>query len=328
MNHERLTQYIKEKNLDTEDVINLGIDICRDLELYHKTNKMHGIIIPSNIYVTVSKKFILGDSTNPNEFSHDSEELANIYVKSFKAPEIFAWEDCDVYADIYSLGLILYWLLNDYRMPFMPPVSEPILPSQREKAEKMRQKGIPFPKPIKADDDFSKIIFKACAFNANDRYSSVREFKEDLVALSSGKPPIHALRITTIDPEPIVKPEPIDEPKPLFAPEQIIYDPQPNKTISLFRVLKPGLFIASGVIIVLFVIIISKKVIFNPRDDKASTKNIESTSTNNFPEQKLQEQLNLGQKYLIELEYEQAATAFMEALAILPDNEEAKMDCI
>ena len=43
----------------------------------------------------------------------------------------------------------------------------------------------------------------------------------------------------------------------------------------------------------------------------------------NFPSQKIKKQLDLGQKYLTELKYEQAVAAFKEALDIDPNNEDA-----
>lgn len=98
----------------------------------------------------------------------------------YMAPEVFRGERYDSRVDIYSLGLVMYRLLNDGRLPFFPAYPAPITFSDRENAMAQRMNGVAFPAPKYADTKVAEIILKACAYNAEDRFATPAEMRQAL----------------------------------------------------------------------------------------------------------------------------------------------------
>jgi serine/threonine protein kinase len=86
--------------------------------------------------------------------------------------------------DIYSLGLILYRLFNDNRMPFLPPHPVPITRESREEAFTRRIGGERFERPKNAEGKLAHIILKACAYRPENRYATANEMRQELQSLS------------------------------------------------------------------------------------------------------------------------------------------------
>lgn len=84
------------------------------------------------------------------------------------APEVFRREKYGKTVDLYSLGLVMYWLLNRYRMPFVP-LGEAITPDLMMSAENRRASGEALDAPCDASPELSKIILKACAFRSDEQ---------------------------------------------------------------------------------------------------------------------------------------------------------------
>lgn len=56
-----LTRYISEKQMTKRDVIKMGIDLCKALELCQRVNIIHRDIKPANIFVSEMGEYKLGD---------------------------------------------------------------------------------------------------------------------------------------------------------------------------------------------------------------------------------------------------------------------------
>lgn len=175
-----LLNYTKTHQLNRNEVIRLGIDICKALELCQKNNIIHRDIKPENIFVSDNDDYKLGDFGIARTLDQTSDMLSKKGTQSYMAPEIYRGEPYDFTADIYSLGIVMYRMLNEGRTPFLPPYPEKITYTDREKAINRRVKGDIIPNPKNADKDLAEIILKACAYNPKDRYSSPTEMKEDL----------------------------------------------------------------------------------------------------------------------------------------------------
>lgn len=100
----------------------------------------------------------------------------------YQAPEVVHGEKYDHTSDIYSLGIILYWLLNHRRMPFING-EEKLTPYVRNKALEMRYRGELLPAPEYGTEELKKIVLKACAYRPENRYSYAEEFYYALNAL-------------------------------------------------------------------------------------------------------------------------------------------------
>lgn len=152
---------LKEKmsaGISEVDVVRLGINICSALKECHKHNLIHRDIKPGNIYYD-NEQYKLGDFSIAT--SHAKPGVAGSY--STMAPEVLRGEEYDYRADIYSLGMTLYLLLNDGKMPFSDFAEE----SAWERAS-----GSKLPEVSSASKQLMSIVLKACEFNPNDRYKS------------------------------------------------------------------------------------------------------------------------------------------------------------
>ena len=158
-----------EDRMDTEEVIRLGIEICQALEVCHKENVLHRDIKPENIMVAKDGTFKLGDFGLAREWSDGS--MTVIGTRNYMAPEVYD-TFYDKSADIYSLGMVLYYFANDMRLPFWDIRDSIAQMNARCKGE--------LPEPEKAFGPMRRIILKACALDPKDRYRSAAEMRVDL----------------------------------------------------------------------------------------------------------------------------------------------------
>ena len=184
---ELLTPLLKamDKISTEEQIIKLGLDMCSALIACQEHNIIHRDIKPQNIFVAKNGSFKLGDFG----ISKILDNTANAHTKAgtllFIAPEVVAGQPYNATVDIYSLGLMLYWLLNHCRGPFLPlPPQAPSF-GQDQEAIARRLKGDSFPPPAKGSNGLKQIVMKACSFRPADRYQSAREMQQALRALKA-----------------------------------------------------------------------------------------------------------------------------------------------
>ena len=183
-----LFEHLKGKNVTARDVILMGIDISKALEICEKNNIIHRDIKPDNIFYSRQGTYKLGDFGIARKLDKAAAEMTKVGTFSYMAPEVYKGQPYDHTVDIYSLGLILYQFMNLNRRPFMPPYPDPVSVEDNEEANMKRLSGADMPRPCYADDDLSDIILKACAFDHKDRYQSAAELRADLEkALSKEK---------------------------------------------------------------------------------------------------------------------------------------------
>ena len=164
---------------DERQVIRLGLNLCGALNGCHQRNIIHRDIKPENILVTDDGKYKLGDFG----IAKVSEKTATGTLTgtySYMAPEVANRQHYGASADIYSLGLVMYWMMNERTLPFLPLSKK--IPSglQRQEAQDRRFSGEEIPAPLNGSLELTRIVLKACAFNPEDRYHSVQELAEDL----------------------------------------------------------------------------------------------------------------------------------------------------
>lgn len=179
-----LNEYTREKGtLGKDEVIHLGIDICKALEICQKYDIIHRDIKPENIFVTNYGNFKLGDFGIARIASQTSGASTRAGTNAYMAPEIYRGEHYGKSVDLYSLGLVLYRLLNDNRLPFMPQYPAPLRFQDRENAQAMRLSGVPIPAPAHADPALANVIAKACSYNAEDRFATATDMRLALESL-------------------------------------------------------------------------------------------------------------------------------------------------
>lgn len=165
------------------DIIRLGIDMLKALELCQKYNVIHRDIKPENIFISSNGDFKLGDFGIARTIEKTTSGMSKKGTYTYMAPEVYLGKEYGFSVDTYSLGLVLYRLLNKSRAPFLPPAPEPITHNKQETALVKRMSGEAIQKPFYADGRLAEIVLKACSFDSRDRYSSPMEMREELEAI-------------------------------------------------------------------------------------------------------------------------------------------------
>lgn len=165
-----LTAIIKQRTLQEEEIIKLGMDICSALELCEKEGIIHRDIKPANIFVDQNGNYKLGDFGIARELGSRSVKTV-AGTEQYIAPEVMVGKyDCR--ADIYSLGLVLYSLLNNNNLPFLSNVTK-VNPGKRAEAIKRRLEGNEsFPTPMNASEEMADLLMWACLYDKVGKWKS------------------------------------------------------------------------------------------------------------------------------------------------------------
>ena len=183
-----LDDYIRQKKfLPRQEIIKLGIDLCKALELFQKYRILHRDIKPGNIFVSERGDFKLGDFGTAQYLDRASDSTAR-GTYAYMAPEVYKGKGCGFPADLYSLGLVLYQLLNDNRLPFLPAAPAPFTFADREQALQKRLSGAPLPMPGHADGRLWEIVEKACAYDPQNRYADAAQMRQALEQVDDSSP--------------------------------------------------------------------------------------------------------------------------------------------
>lgn len=186
---ELLTPMLKRfmnRTVQDEDVRKLGIDICQALELCEYYHIIHRDIKPQNIFVNDTGNYKLGDFGIAKTSDHTTK-ATKTGTYSYMAPEVYWGKQYNASVDLYSLGLVMYEMLNERRGPFMPLPPVVANASQREEALQRRMNGEPLPAPKHGSEELKRIVLKACAYDPRERYTDATTLKHDLEQLTTRK---------------------------------------------------------------------------------------------------------------------------------------------
>lgn len=164
------------------EAIKIGRDICQALMLCHHRNILHRDIKPENIFISADGDYKLGDFgiSRMMDAAPMSMASTSIGTPEYAAPEQVTGH-YDMRVDIYSLGLVLYELTNENRLPFAASTYV-----RAEEVQK-RQMGVPLPPPSRASAALWNVIGKACAYKPEDRYQTAEEFALALESISTAE---------------------------------------------------------------------------------------------------------------------------------------------
>lgn len=172
--------YIRDKQLTEKEVLQLGVHICTALEICSKRNIIHRDIKPENIFINDFGYFKLGDFGIARNLENSTGGMSQKGTLNYMAPEVANSNEYDARVDIYSLGIVLYRLLNNNRLPFIETEQQQFNPNERKNAMERRIRGEQMPSPCAASNQTASVILKACAFNPDDRFASATEMKTAL----------------------------------------------------------------------------------------------------------------------------------------------------
>lgn len=178
-----LTTYVQSRQITEQDVIHLGIDMCKALELCKGQNIIHRDIKPDNIFISANGDYKLGDFGVARTLEQTTSGLSKKGTYNYMAPEVYSNRPYNSTVDIYSLGIVLFRMCNGNRSPFILANQEKLTFNDKEVALTRRMNGEPLPEPAYSSPGLTQVIHKACAFNPSDRFQNATEMRLALEAV-------------------------------------------------------------------------------------------------------------------------------------------------
>lgn len=176
-------------------VVRLGLDILVGLQGLHESGIAHMDIKPQNIMVSEGSgpnrhyKLIDLGLAHEEQAAENGRSFIRVGTEAYMAPEIYHNSlpkngSINLFlCDIYSLGVTMYKLLNNKRLPYQ----ENILFGDKEaiarRMEKDPAKREPLPPPLYADAALTEFLRKMMAYDPKDRYQSAHEALEALMPI-------------------------------------------------------------------------------------------------------------------------------------------------
>ena len=176
-----LNRYLREHVLSEEDIIRVGIDMCNALETCHAKVPpiLHRDIKAANIMVDDEGHFKLGDFGVARVMEGTKSAHTKAGTEDHMAPEVLQMQGYRATADLYSLGIVLYRLLNNNRNPFLP-VEGSLTENMQMQARALRLSGRPVPPPRDGSPALQAVIMKTVSYLPQDRYQTAGEMRTAL----------------------------------------------------------------------------------------------------------------------------------------------------
>ena len=182
-----LEEYLSETGkIDQEQAIRIGLDICDALVYCEREHIIHRDIKQENVFVSRHGDFKLGDFGIAKNLEKTRSMYSQKGTYTYMAPEIYQGRNYGSNVDIYSLGILLFRLLNNNRIPFTDPNKQMIGYEERKEALNLRMRGEQLPAPCNADAAMTEVILKACAYDPQERYQKAEELQSALLAVQDG----------------------------------------------------------------------------------------------------------------------------------------------
>ncbi len=169
-----LAELLREgETFSAAQVRGLANDIAAALSEIHHAGLIHRDIKPANLYRTAEGRWQLGDfSIARRSQAGLLETMAG--TAAYLAPEVARGGAYDSRADLYSLGIVLYQLLNQGQLPLN---SENATYPQRERAIRRRWDGVRLPPPPSGDRRAKRAVLKLCQSDPRRRFGSAEAFQ-------------------------------------------------------------------------------------------------------------------------------------------------------
>ncbi|HSZ56990.1 MAG TPA: serine/threonine-protein kinase [Tepidisphaeraceae bacterium] len=186
------------RTFSENEALDITIQMAEALSHAHEKGLIHRDVKPKNIILTpqgVAKLTDLGLAREVDDKAAAESEAGKAYgTPYYISPEQIRGDvDIDYRADIYSLGATMYHLLTG-RPPFEADTPSAVM--HKHLSEPLRP-----PDHINTalSAGISEIIEVAMAKNRDERYANTKDMLEDLKAVRSGHPALHARRIVTLE---------------------------------------------------------------------------------------------------------------------------------
>lgn len=176
--------------LPADEVVAIGLDLCRALGGVHAAGLLHRDIKAQNVMRETGGRIVLMDFGTGHDVDAVPIRAGNMSgTPLYLAPEIFAGSPATVASDVYALAVLLYRLLTG-RYPVEGRTFDEV---------RAEHAAGPRPTPLKAmPRAVVDTITRGLAVDPRHRYADANAFAAALLALQA--------RSTTLDPRPAARP--------------------------------------------------------------------------------------------------------------------------
>ena len=161
-----LESYLNGHTMTHLGAVNLGLDLCAALSICRRAGYLFLDLKPSNIFLTGSREYRIGDLGFTSLSSLKFNSLPSKYRSAYSPHELHDdLATLNPTADIYAVGMILYQIYNNGRLPFEGKAPASALPA-----------------PLNADYEMAEIIQKAIDPSPRKRWQTPIEMGQALVS--------------------------------------------------------------------------------------------------------------------------------------------------
>lgn len=183
-----LEDCIHSQDFLVRDVVRLGLDVLYGLQSCHNNGVIHRDIKDDNIFVSENGEYKIGDFGVSKVLKDSSKAESLKGTPNFLAPEVYLGKESYTKSvDLYSLGIVLYRLLNYSRNPFLPRFPEQYFSQDEDAAFEERMSGKAPELPLLGGEAIGHVIVKAIS-NSTERFQTADEFINALEAAIDNTP--------------------------------------------------------------------------------------------------------------------------------------------
>jgi serine/threonine-protein kinase len=175
----------KQSAFSAREATHVGIDLCHALAAVHRSGALHGDIKAHNVMRGQDGRIVLMDFGAGKDLNIPPHHTGPDFVGTplYMAPEVFAGRVRSKTTDLYSLGVLLYYLVSR---------AYPIEGSTRTEVERGHQqpaRRVPL-RDVRPDlpDAFVRVVDQAVAERPEDRFQSAGELEAALAATMVPRP--------------------------------------------------------------------------------------------------------------------------------------------
>ena len=173
-----LLQVLKQENtLPLENALNIAEQICHALDYADSKRTVHRDIKPSNIMLTSDNHVKVVDfGISILAPQKQNEQTPLVGSPAYIAPELIHGDAPSVSTDLYSLAVLIYEMILG-RLPYIGDDAHAVLYKIVNEQPQVIDEKIP--------QSMVTFLQKALSKNLNDRFTSCKEFEDQLKALQN-----------------------------------------------------------------------------------------------------------------------------------------------
>ena len=181
-----LLEYLGKEAFTLKMVVDLACDVASALGQCHRLNLVHGDIKPENVLVG-EKVYKLADFGIATALDDLKLRQAEAGTRAYQPPEYSLGSRPTYQGDVYSLGIMLYCILNEGLMPFQDGYTdEDLMRAVEERRLSAENADFSFyALPRFAPVVLGNVICKACAPDPEDRFRNGDDFAAALTEAQS-----------------------------------------------------------------------------------------------------------------------------------------------